>query len=324
MSSPARAPGQAKGKARAASTTAPQPWQTNSGERLSPGHVSAAAAPLSALNSSIIASQAGARSRSPSQKDCLRAGREILERHALLLDPGEVAEVEDPLAVDMAELEHMVDAGARHRTPPGLAGADRVEAVAEIARRRLAHFAAIHFRAVGRDREHDVVGAEIEIFRQLHRGDDVADAGDAEGAEPGDQSGIDAAPLDEVLAALVGVEERQQRVGRVIADADDDVGVHDVVDQRHVLVADALDVVLAEAVHEQGRAFDRLDRRDPRAERALQMVAGRDRSRRAGRRDESGEPCARAALGHAHERPARAPRRCTGDGRGSCRIRRTG
>ena len=66
ISSPARALGQANGKARAGSTTAPQPWQTNGGASAF-GHDSLAAAPLSALNFAIIASHAGARSSRPSQ-----------------------------------------------------------------------------------------------------------------------------------------------------------------------------------------------------------------------------------------------------------------
>ena len=96
----------------------------------------------------------------------------------------------------------------------------------------------------------------------------------------------------------------------MIADADDGVGVHDVVDQRHVLVADALDVVLAEAVHQQRRALDRLDRGDPRPEHALQMVARRDRARGARGGDEGGEFCVRPSRGcgveDALQRSARA------------------
>ena len=40
-------------------------------------------------------------------------GIELFDRLALLLDPGEVLEVVDPLAVPVAELEHVVDAGAQ-------------------------------------------------------------------------------------------------------------------------------------------------------------------------------------------------------------------
>ena len=56
------------------------------------------------------------------------------------------------------------------------------------------------------------------------------------------------APASELEPAVVGVEQHVELVGRAIADRRDDVGVHHVVDQRDVLVADALDVVLAEPV----------------------------------------------------------------------------
>jgi hypothetical protein len=58
------------------------------------------------------------------------------------------------------------------------------------------------------------------------------------------------------------------------------------VDQRDVLVADALDVVLAEAVLEHRRALERLDGDDLGAVLLLEVVAGGDRAGRAGGRRE--------------------------------------
>ena len=58
-----------------------------------------------------------------------------------------------------------------------------------------------------------------------------------------------------------------------------------------MLVADALDVVLAEAVVEHRRALERLDRDDPRAVALLQPVAGAERARRAGGGDEGAQAC---------------------------------
>ena len=65
---------------------------------------------------------------------------------------------------------------------------------------------------------------------------------------------------DQVLLARVAVEEDVQAVGVDIADAHELIGVVGVVDVRHVLVADALDVVAAEAVVKQGGAFLGFDR----------------------------------------------------------------
>jgi hypothetical protein len=105
-----------------------------------------------------------------------------------------------------------------------------------------------------------------------------------------------------------GVEQDVERVGVAVADVDDDVGVHDVVDQRDVLVADPLDVVFAEPVPEQRWALEGLGRGDRRAEALLQMVPRRDRSRRPGGRDERVQPEPGLALGQrledVRERPA--------------------
>ena len=91
-------------------------------------------------------------------------------------------------------------------------------------------------------------------------------------------------------AAGRAVEQHVEVVGGTIADRAHDVGVHHVVDQRDVLVADALDVVLTEPVLEHRRALERLDGDDPRAVLVLQPVAGGDRAGRTGGRHERGQP----------------------------------
>lgn len=65
-----------------------------------------------------------------------------------------------------------------------------------------------------------------------------------------------------------------------------DVGAHDVVDEGHVLVTDALDVVLTEPVVEEGRALQRLDGDGERPKPVLQVVPGADRAGRSCRRNE--------------------------------------
>ena len=114
----------------------------------------------------------------------------------------------------------------------------------------------------------------------------------------------------QVLAALRRVEEHVELVGGDVADRAHDVGVHHVVDQRDVLVADALDVVLAVAVLEHRRTLERLDGDDLGAVLVLQPVAGSDRAGRAGRRDErrQSEVASRRRtdrLEHVAERPTR-------------------
>ena len=84
-------------------------------------HAASAAAPLLALNSAIMASQAGTSSRSPSQKRLARARDELLDRDALLLHPGEVAEVEDALPIEWESSSRWsmaVAASARPKVSP--------------------------------------------------------------------------------------------------------------------------------------------------------------------------------------------------------------
>ena len=55
----------------------------------------------------------------------LAAGLELGQRHALLLDPGEVAQVEDAVALHLAHGQHMLRGGAGQVAAPGLLGLRR-------------------------------------------------------------------------------------------------------------------------------------------------------------------------------------------------------
>src|SRR5260370_17021640 len=55
---------------------------------------------------------------------------EIVDRHALLLHPGEVPEIEDTLAVDMSQLEDVIVHDAFQMAAEDLAGIDLIEPVA--------------------------------------------------------------------------------------------------------------------------------------------------------------------------------------------------
>ncbi len=82
----------------------------------------------------------------------------------------------------------------------------------------------------------------------------------------------------------------------LVVDGRDHVGVAHVVHPGHVLVADPLDAVRAEAVREQRRALQRLGRHDLHVrEPGAQVVAGRDGAGRARGRDVGGQPAVRLA-----------------------------
>ena len=112
------------------------------------------------------------------------------------------------------------------------------------------------------------------------------------------RGGIDAGPVDQLIPARRRVEQNVERVGAHVADRHDVVGVHHVVDQRDVLVAYALDVVLAVAVLQQGGALQRLGGHDPAAVVVLEVVARAQGAGRARRRHEGGQPGARPVGGH--------------------------
>ncbi len=92
------------------------------------------------------------------------------------------------------------------------------------------------------------------------------------------------AHLRQILLAFRLVEQADQLDRRFVVNGHHHVGVLDVVNPRHVLVADAFDAVRAEAVVQQRRALQRFAGAEFAVrEDFLQVVAGPDRARRARR-----------------------------------------
>ena len=169
--------------------------------------------PLRELNSLIISSHTGRFFLSSDQNDCLAPSDKVVERKALLLHPGEVAEVEYPFTVLFGRLDKMIGARRQHPAPESLPGGNGVEATREVPGLDLGPFALVHLGPVGGDRGHDVVGTEIQVLGRLHGGDDVADARQAERAQGAQDRRGDVAPAPPGRPARPGTR-RARRDGR--------------------------------------------------------------------------------------------------------------
>src|SRR5947207_2044606 len=91
---------------------------------------------------------------------------EIVDRHALLLHPGEVPEIEDTLAIDMSQLEDVIVHDAFQMAAEDLAGIDLIESVPIPARQKSLSFAGVEQRAIGRHCHDHIVSDD---FRAMPR-----------------------------------------------------------------------------------------------------------------------------------------------------------
>src|SRR3954469_11723692 len=218
------------------------------------------------------------------------AAIEVLHRDALLLDPGVVTEIEDAFAVDVAKLHHVIVGDAFQMVTESLPGIDLVESAGITPCEIGLTFALVESRAVGGDRHDDVVWAIFKMLGELDGGDDVRQPGNTDIVELAYQFRIDLPPPAEVSAAALAAEQQVERIAGGMRHADNDIGIHDVVDERDMLVADPLDVVLAMAVVEHGRTFDRFDRGNLAAVQRLEAITGAERSCRPAGTDKGSEP----------------------------------
>ena len=93
-------------------------------------------------------SQAGTRSEKGTPEGLLPPHFEVLERHALLLDPGEVSEVENPAPVVVGALEEVVVGGAEDVLAEHLGGGRLVKTVRPVTLERLLELASVEGRTV--------------------------------------------------------------------------------------------------------------------------------------------------------------------------------
>src|SRR5260370_20958215 len=90
------------------------------------------------------------------------------------------------------------------------------------------------------------------MLGDLYGGDDIGKPRDADVIEGSHHIRVDLSPPRQIAAPDIASKQEIERIRGQIGHADDQVGVHDVVDEGNVLVADALDIVLAISVPKHG------------------------------------------------------------------------
>ncbi|MNM92147.1 hypothetical protein D3C81_1044690 [compost metagenome] len=173
----------------------------------------------------------------------------------------------------------MIRCDALQVAAEGLRRADHIEAVGIGTPSVAAALAVVHCGTVGGHGKDQVVGAQAIVPGQFDGADDIGPPRDPDAGQGIEQVRVEVLPLMQIGSAGCRVEEQVQCIAAVVRYADHDVGVHHVVNQGDMLVADALDVVFAIAVREHRGAFERLHRSDARAVAGFQQVPRGKRAR---------------------------------------------
>src|SRR5271157_5322326 len=95
------------------------------------------------------------------------ASLERINRNTLLLDPGIIAEVEDPRTLVVGQFEHIVVGDAEQVLAKHLAGIHFVKAIRVVRSKEFSALAGVKRRAVGRERDDEIVLAEIETLGEF-------------------------------------------------------------------------------------------------------------------------------------------------------------
>src|SRR5439155_1352165 len=137
---------------------------------------------------------------------------EIVDRHALLLHPGKVPEIEDTLAIDMSQLEDVIVHDAFQMAAEDLAGIDLIESVPIPAGQKSLSFAGVEQSAIGRHCHDHIVSAEIKMLGDLYRGDDIREPGNADIVEGSHHVRVDPAASGQVAEPEIADEQQIERV----------------------------------------------------------------------------------------------------------------
>ena len=140
----------------------------------------------------------------------------------------------------------------------------------------------------GNGDEH-IVRTKAKQLRGLDCGNGVADSRETKVWQGVDYFLWNVLTLHQVVTTSRGIEQHVEFIGYTIGNRSDDVGVHHVMNEWNVLVADALNVVLAETVLEHGWALKRFNGNDLGSVLIFQMVARTNSSCRTGCASESSE-----------------------------------
>ena len=210
----------------------------------------------------------------------MRATRfEHIYWRALLLDPRVVAEVEDAVAIAFVAVDHVVGGDRAKMLSKHFGSVGGGELTLEALGQCLASFAWIQVGAVGGNGDECIVGAVATQLGNLDGCNHVADCRETKMLEHLQDVLRYTFAFMQIAQTFVGVEQHVEFVSSAIRNVDDQIGIHHVVDERNVFVADALDVVLAITVLEHGRALQRFDSTNCGAEQILQAIARGDCAR---------------------------------------------
>ncbi len=210
---------------------------------------------------------------------------EVIQGNTLLLNPGVVTQIENPFATGSVEFQCVIRSRGQQVASKHFGRPQRVE-FSKISL-CTAQLRAVHLRPVRRDGYNGVAGTQFHVFRVLDRPQDIGDRGEAQIAEGGQLLLPETRTAAQIVAADRRIEQQIKTVARPVGHADDEIRIHHIVDQWHMLVADTLNVVIPVTVVEQCRTFQRLDDADIGAKRVFEVVACGERPGGSGCGDES-------------------------------------
>ncbi len=134
----------------------------------------------------------------------------------MLLDPREVAEVEDATPARLTEFFRVRGIDPVEESREGSRGRAIVEATRVVPTLDLGHLGPIHLESVGGNGDNDVVEAEAMVLGHFDGGEDVGDRREAEMLEVVDELRVDAS-VDQVLLSCLRVEQQQKGVRCLVA-----------------------------------------------------------------------------------------------------------